>query len=248
MAYPSRQEPGRGVLVRVVTSVVIALLSGTLKAGSAIGRSFPAQDNCGVRKAAEADGPQLLATLARAYYEDPLFAWYFPDDSRRLQQLQRVLALLGAQIFAYDETYTAGAVSGGEDVVGAALWVSPDHWRMCPFTWAAAVGGLASSVGMRQLPRSLGGLYLTQSRHPQEPPHYYLPFIGVEREWQARGVGSALMQPILARCDCEGLSACAEATSPRSRAFLERNGFGVLQEMALRSSPPMWLMWRGPGP
>lgn len=203
-------------------------------------RADPIGQVSGVREAAGVDSPTLVMALARGYYEDPVFGWYFPDDSRRLQQLQRMFALFAAQVFGYGGAYTTAGIVGG------AMWLSPDKWRLCPFTRLAVVHGLASGVGLRHVPRALRGLYLTQSRHPHQPPHCHLPFIGVEPQWQSKGVGTALLQPILARCDREGLPAHVEATSPRNRAFLERNGFEVIQQIALRAGPPMWPMWRKP--
>ncbi len=74
-------------------------------------------------------------------------------------------------------------------------------------------------------------------------PHHYLPYIGVAPEAQGRGLGSALMRPILDRCDEERLPAYLEATSERNAALYERLGF----ELRAGGSPPLWLMVRPPG-
>jgi len=68
--------------------------------------------------------------------------------------------------------------------------------------------------------------------------------IGVRPEWQGRGFGSALLRPILERCDRERLPAYLEASSPRNRALYERHGFAVVEEMRVSDSPPVWRMWR----
>jgi len=201
----------------------------------------PAQTVSTVRKATEADYWQLISTLARAYYDDPVYCWYFPDDSRRLQQLYDVFVLFGAKaLFQFEETYVVDGVGGG------ALWVPPERWRMCPFTRTAAVRGLASKLGLRDMVRPLRGLYLLQSRHRPDPPHYYLALVGVEPGSQGEGVGKALLQPVLSRCDREGLPAYLEATTPRARAFGERNGFVVIGQIGLRRGPTIWPMWRRP--
>ena len=38
-----------------------------------------------------------------------------------------------------------------------------------------------------------------EDQHPREP-HHYLFFLGTRPEWQSRGIGSALMRPVLERC------------------------------------------------
>lgn len=65
---------------------------------------------------------------------------------------------------------------------------------------------------------------------------------------QGRGLGGALMRPMLERCDREGLPAYLEASSERSAALYERLGFQIIDELRVADSPPLRLMLRPPGP
>jgi GNAT superfamily N-acetyltransferase len=99
----------------------------------------------------------------------------------------------------------------------------------------------------RHLPRVLRAIATLEARHPREL-HYYLPVVGVDPEWQGRGLGSAVLAPVLERCDREGMPAFLEASTPRNRALYERHGFAVSEEFKLgRTAPPLWRMWREPG-
>ena len=106
----------------------------------------------------------------------------------------------------------------------------------------------AAGTGSRlrpQPPPPSGGLNSAESDHPTEP-HYYLPFLGVEPENQGRGMGSALMHPVLSRCDADRTAAYLESSTPRNRALYERHGFEVMSEFKLGSrGPSLWRMWRG---
>lgn len=97
-------------------------------------------------------------------------------------------------------------------------------------------------------PRVVRALTVLESGHPSEPeqaPHYYLAFLGVDPPWQGRGLGGALLAPILARCDREGTPAYLEASTPRNRALYERQGFAMTGEFVLgRGAPMQWRMWR----
>jgi GNAT superfamily N-acetyltransferase len=96
------------------------------------------------------------------------------------------------------------------------------------------------------LPRMLRALAALESNHPAEP-HYYLPLVGVDPEWQGGGLGTVLMRPVMDRCDDEKVPAYLEATTPRNRALYERHGFEVTEQFSLGpGSPPLWRMWRNP--
>jgi GNAT superfamily N-acetyltransferase len=194
-----------------------------------------------VRTATESEGPRVVEALARAFYDDPVLSWFFPDDSRRARQLEKFFALARERIWArHDLIYTTKAVAG------AAVWLPPEEWRVGLLEQLRLTPSLISAIGLRDVPRALRGFNLMESRHPHEP-HYYLPVVGVDPRWQGRGIGTALLRPMLERCDREGMPAYLEATSPRNRACYERNGFRVTDEFNFPNGPPLALMWREPG-
>jgi GNAT superfamily N-acetyltransferase len=63
---------------------------------------------------------------------------------------------------------------------------------------------------------------------------------------QGRGLGAALLTPVLERCDADGLPAYLEASSPRSAVLYERLGFVGLEELRPLGAPPILLMQRPP--
>ena len=193
-----------------------------------------------VRKARPDELPRLAAVLAKAFYDDPPVAWVVPDDARRLRIMERGFDLYLRKIwFPQDECYTTDHISG------AAVWELPDQWKVGAVQQLGLLPSMAVIYG-RFLPRLIRAITALESNHPEDP-HYYLPFVGVAPEWQGRGIGAALMKPILDRCDKDGIPAYLEATTPRNRALYERHGFEATEEFALgKGSPPLWRMWRKP--
>ena len=63
--------------------------------------------------------------------------------------------------------------------------------------------------------RILRALAAIESNHSAEP-HYYLPVVGVEPQWQGGGLGTALMRPVLDRSDQQGVPAYWVATVSRA--------------------------------
>ena len=56
-----------------------------------------------------------------------------------------------------------------------------------------------------------------------------------------------MLQPVLARCDRDGLPAYLETTKARNVGFYERRGFTVVGEANIPlGGPPMWFMLREP--
>jgi GNAT superfamily N-acetyltransferase len=148
-------------------------------------------------------------------------------------------ALVTRAFLRHHQTYTTRG-----DVVEAALWAPPG---------AVPVSGPdAEELGQRivelagpDAPRFLGVNKLFDDNHPTGS-YWYLRFLGVAPAWQGQGIGSALMTPVLARCDREGVRAYLDATSQRNRRLYERHGFAAEEPFAPPGGPPLWPMWHQP--
>jgi ribosomal protein S18 acetylase RimI-like enzyme len=185
---------------------------------------------------------QVASVLAAAFESDPAFTWVLNDAPGRLAVLKRGFTLFLERLWLHQgESYTTDAIAG------AAIWERPGEWKVSPLMQLRMAPALIGAFG-RHAPRLLRANVAMESGHPDEA-HYYLPFVGVAPEWQGRGIGAALLRPVLERCDRERLGAYLEASSPRNRALYERHGFAVTEEFFLgRGSPPLWRMWRTPSP
>ncbi len=193
-----------------------------------------------VRKASADEASPLASVLARAFFDDPVFVWMLPDDSRRLEIQERFFGvMLRKVLLAQGESYTTAGRAG------AAAWELPGQWKLGPLAQLRLVPSMARAFG-RHMPRALRTMTAVEANHPEQP-HFYLTFLGVAPEWQGRGLGAALMHPVLSHCDSERVPAYLEASSARNRALYERHAFVVTEEFRLgRGSPPLWRMWREP--
>jgi ribosomal protein S18 acetylase RimI-like enzyme len=195
-----------------------------------------------VGRASDADAPAIARVLARAFHEDPAFTWVLGGDPRRMRILERGFELFLRRVWLeQEETYT----TSGKVAVSA--WELPERWKV-PIGRQLRLLPAIVRVFKRHTPRVLKALTVLEAKHPREP-HYYLAFIGVDPDWQGRGLGGAVLAPVLERCDAEGMPAFLEASTPRNRALYERHGFTVMEEFTLgRGAPPQWRMWRMPMP
>ena len=86
---------------------------------------------------------------------------------------------------------------------------------------------------------------LIDDHHPPGS-YWYLLFMGVVPARQGQGLGSALMAPVLERCDHENVRAYLDATSERGKRLYERHGFEAEEAFRPLGGPPVWPMWRQP--
>jgi ribosomal protein S18 acetylase RimI-like enzyme len=76
--------------------------------------------------------------------------------------------------------------------------------------------------------------------------HWYLAVLGCDPRWQRRGVGTALLEPVLRRADSDGICTYLETQRDDNLAWYARFGFDVIEELQPRGCPPMWTMRRTP--
>ena len=196
------------------------------------------------RRATGDDLGRIAAVLARAFQDDPMWRWALGRDGtdERRARLDRFFGGIARVLHPRNElTFTAG------DFAGAAVWMAPDRWhfsladeaRLAP-TVLAAFG----AAGTVRLLRLLGGVERVHLREP----HYYLFAIGADPEHQGRGVGAALLAPMLARCDAEKLPAYLESSNPANLPFYRRHGFVATGELRPGgdAGPLVTLMRRDP--
>lgn len=191
------------------------------------------------RHATLADTDPLGSMLADAFAADPLWEWIVGDAGRWERR--------AAAMFAHE---VKGRLRNGhayttDDLAGAALWAPPGCWRPPVFELLGSALPMARLTGVAGGRRGISFLGGMERAHPSGD-HWYLAVLGTNPAHQGRGVGSAVMEPVLRRCDQDGTGAYLESSNPANVAFYEGHGFEVTDEITPGGSPPVHLMWRDP--
>ncbi len=190
-------------------------------------------------QAGTGDVEAICDVLQAAFYDDPVMTWLLPDDNkRRYRSAGMFKVMLDIHYMKTNTVWTT------PDQVGAALWAPPGHWKIPTFDIVKAGHRLLWSMGARSL-TGIRFLDYVDKQHPSEP-HWYLGFLGTTPAQQGKGVGSALLQPVLERCDAEGLPAYLESSKEQNIPFYSRHGFAVTGEIKYPNAPTLWPMWREP--
>ncbi|HTU77859.1 MAG TPA: GNAT family N-acetyltransferase [Solirubrobacteraceae bacterium] len=196
----------------------------------------------GVRRARARDVPALASMLARAFLDDPVACWAWRPDALRAGALERFQAIRMRQLIGGEEIWTT------DDLSSAALWAPPKRWHMSLRETAMLVPCFLRPRLFARMPLVALGWERLERAHPRTPAHFYLAVLGTEPDAQGRGLGSAVLRPVLERCDGDQVGAYLESSKERNVDFYARHGFRVLDEIRLLRGPKMWRMWRDPRP
>jgi ribosomal protein S18 acetylase RimI-like enzyme len=178
---------------------------------------------------------RCLDTLLLAFSGDPGIRWLYPDSTQYLRNFRNFAAAFGGAAFEHHTAFCT------EDLHAAALWlppgVQPDEEQL--------VSIIQQTVSSDRQEEVFSVLEQMGSYHPQEP-HWHLPLIGTDPNYQGQGYGSRLLAHTLAILDREHKLAYLEATSSRSVSLYLRHGFEILGTIQVSTSPPIVPMLRKP--
>jgi ribosomal protein S18 acetylase RimI-like enzyme len=196
-----------------------------------------------VRRAREEDLDALALTFSHAFHDDPLTNWLLPSGRRHQAASRRYFRLLlGHLSHDLELTYTT------PELDGAAVWLPPGKQQISPRRQAELVPRFALALGPLRIPRGLRLIAHMDALHARfaPEPHYTLSVLGVVPERQGRGLGAALIEPMLARSDNERLRVYVDTAKPDKVAFYERQGFVLGAETKHPEFPTLWSMTREP--
>lgn len=185
----------------------------------------------------------VATTVAASFADDPIWKWMYGfDEAIPVETGMGLARMLVAQSTPLDEIHTVS------DCGAVALWSAPlttkdasnEELRDSQSASYAAV--FAEQMGER-LP--LGGkLGEAMREHRPEEPHWYLGILGTHPDRQNQGLGSQVLQAMLAKSDSFGMPTFLESSNPRNYGFYQRHGYTELEELTVAGSPPLLGFWR----
>ena len=186
-----------------------------------------------VRKALPGDANTLAPMLARAFDDDPLATWMFPEAVARKKRLPRLFAALFGVTFPLGEVYTTKSLRA------AAFWNPPGTF---PLGWRtnARMGLTMTRILRQRLMVCAPGLMYFDTHHPREP-HWYLQMLGTDPEF--RGKDSARRSSTLSWTAATGPASASTSKPPRNRTSPSTRGMALpwprrCRFLAGRSSGP----------
>ncbi|MFP4395932.1 MAG: GNAT family N-acetyltransferase [Anaerolineales bacterium] len=183
--------------------------------------------------------------LTRAFADEPLWEYFIPDAARRHQKIYYIFRLMVVYGVRYGEGYATSP-----DLEGVAVWLPSQRAKMS--LWQQIQCGAIPAffnLGLKTTARiSATDAYIEETHERIAPfPHMYLSVIGVDPAHQGQGHASALLRPMFARLDEEGLPCYLETHTIPNLEIYQHYGFDVREEDTFPNSDTRyWIMIREP--
>ncbi len=200
-----------------------------------------------VRRLAPEQRQRAADVLTRAFHDDPIERYVFPDPVERDRANQFMFAAVVHDCLAH------GAVITDSRMAGVACWLAPGktHLTLVGMLLQARLGVALALLRFRGQDRNRFQAVYNHIGEVHERvmprPHWYLLALAVDPAFQGQGVGGKLVQPMLAQADATGVPCCLEPVEERNVAFYQRRGFEIIHhEPVSMHGGPVWYMAREP--
>jgi ribosomal protein S18 acetylase RimI-like enzyme len=187
---------------------------------------------------------QASEVLTKAFQNDIMYTYIFPDPNERVHSLRIIWDLIVSYSLVYGEVYTTSMVNG------VACWLSPvnpDIRLQRMLHTGMGINRVAMQFEKESRVRFLDMISYVNELHKRliREPHWYLWALGVEPASQGQGTGGKLLKPVLTRADEERIPCYLETQKESNVAFYKKRGFEVLSEGEVpRHKIKAWAMLR----
>jgi GNAT superfamily N-acetyltransferase len=192
----------------------------------------------------ENDRKEVIAVTARAFWSDPLFDFFTGDLLHEYRLLPTIFDAYMKDLAGPEAEVTVADDRG--QILGIAGWLAPGSLPRSPGDEARRTARAAVMLlrGTHRM-KAFRLLREVERHHPREP-HWYLSLLATDPTAQGKGIGSALLAPVLARCDDQEMIAYTETQKEANVPWYARAGFTVAHEVRLPETPPIWCLKREP--
>lgn len=188
--------------------------------------------------------PAIADALDRALVDDPFVRWLARPRAPAAGRRAYVRLMLDEIALPRG---VVDAAFAGDEVIGAALWAPPHTFELGLGETIAMLPSILAVVGFWRLFAVADALSAVDDARPAEP-RWLLTLIGTVPGHRRRGVGAALMERGLERCDADGAPVVLETTHEPNIHFFRGFGFRATAERRLSpGGPSSWTLVRQPG-
>jgi acetyltransferase (GNAT) family protein len=188
---------------------------------------------------------QAAIVLSASFFDYPMFTFYFPDPRRRTRYLPWYFRNVLNCALRYGEVYTTPEISG------VIFTLPPGHTKIS--IWEYIQNGFFLTpflLGFRNYKQSMdceSYVGITHAKLMKNRPHYYLWGLAVDPSQKAKGIGTALMLPVLEKADAQKIPIYLETHDKKNVRYYQKHGFNLIHTDRIpKYMLPIWCMLREP--
>ncbi len=181
--------------------------------------------------------------LTRAFLDYPLMVYANQQVARRRRGVATLYGAIVRDALRHGEVHVSAGLEG------ACCWLPPGvGLPTLARELRSGMVGVPPGFGWTGFRRLVDFDHMHRRLHARHAvgPHWFLAAIGVDPSHQKRGIGSALMAPVLARADEQRVSCYLETHVAGNVRLYERHGFRVMEHIENPAAVPVWAMLRPP--
>jgi len=181
--------------------------------------------------------------FSRAFIDDPLIKWFFPEMSSREQLSLSYFRFRIMYGLLYGEVYATS-----HNLEGLAVWIPSKNTKMTNLKMMRSGGfRLMKNLGFELIGKLISVSNFVSNIHHRlvNYPHWHLSPMGVAPEYQGKGYGSILMRSMLKKLDEENLPCFLETQNKENVEIYQHYGFEVIDLTSIPNSDlKHWSMLR----
>lgn len=172
--------------------------------------------------------------LTRAFADDPLCSYVFPNRTRRLQKMRWIYVHWLRLFISRRLVYTTPELSG------AALWHRPEQGFDIG-VWEQVQAGFLPVLFLLHPAEHIRGFRahhdaVARMKQFVDKPHWVLDTLGVAPDYHRKGIARTMLQPVMDQADAVGIPCFVNTHNSVNVPFYERLGFKVIHESLMPGS------------
>ncbi|MCX8065050.1 MAG: GNAT family N-acetyltransferase [Candidatus Hydrogenedentes bacterium] len=175
--------------------------------------------------------------LTRAFFDDDLVKYMFPDEAFRKSFLPWIYSKWVGVLANYNSVFV------DDDMKGVIVCLPPPLYLGVSLMDQVRGGllGVIPRLGMRRIWRPFRVFLdnMKRTRNEVTVPTWIIDVLGVSPQYQRKGIGSLLVREILKRAEEENVPAYVITHKLENVKFYEKNGFKLIKIVnSLPGGPP----------
>ena len=164
---------------------------------------------------------KVIEILAECFEANKSVNWIVKQDSKRKERIAHLMD------YSFEACIDTGQIYLTDDLTG--VIICNDSTDKLPILEEAYLTAqfVIKVTGLIGIKKALRREEYIKQFHPKDEEFIYLWFMGLKKEAQGRGVGSAMLQEIIDRSNKEQIPIYLETSTDANLPFYGKNGFEI---------------------